>query len=187
MLFRSLAGLLAMTRDRPAYEEICQRLLAKFANPTNPFVAERMVQDSLLLPHSEVDLESVDKLADTALTAGSGDPAMPYFEACKAMSDYRLGNFAQAIAWGEKAAKSSIDLAEAKAYAVLAMARWQLGQKEIARAMLDRGDSLTPGPGSDGEDIGESWVSWLFARISLDEAAALIHSAPTADNNSTPP
>jgi eukaryotic-like serine/threonine-protein kinase len=187
--YHTLAGLLAITHNHPAYEKLCKRLLAKFANPSNPFVAERMVQDSLLLPDSGVDLESVDELANVALTAGSGDAAMPYFEACKAMSKYRRGSFTEAIAWGEKAAKSSLDLAQAKAYAVLAMAHWKLGQKEVARSMLASGDLLAPGipPGNDAVDLGESWVAWLFARISLDEAAALIQPASAADNNSTPP
>jgi tetratricopeptide (TPR) repeat protein len=183
--YHTLAGLLAMTGNRTAYEQLCKRLLAKFPNPENPFVAERMAQDSLLLPNSGVDLEVVDKLADTAITVGNGDASMPYFQACKAMSSYRREQFPEAIAWGEKAAKSSIDFAQAKAFAVLAMAHWQLGQKEIARLMLAKGDSFAPGIVHGSEvDIGESWVAWLFARISLDEAAALIQPESTPANES---
>jgi len=126
---------------------------------------------------------------DTAITLGSGDPALPYFQACKAMANYRLGRFPEAIVWGEKAANSSLDFAQAKAYAILAMAHWHLGQKDTAREALAKGEALAPGiaPGSEPEDIGESWVAWLIARISLDEAAALIQPASAADNNSTPP
>ncbi len=45
---------------------------------------------------------------------------------------------------GEKAVKTSTAdaPAKAKAYAVLAMAQWQLGQKDVARAMLAKGDRL---------------------------------------------
>src|SRR5260370_883381 len=109
--YHTLAGLLAVTHDRLAYEQLCKRLVTKFPNPTNPFIAERITQDCLLLPNSAVDLELIDNLADTAVTLGSGDASMPYFEACKAMSNYRLEQFPEAIACGEKAAKSSIDLA----------------------------------------------------------------------------
>jgi len=181
-----LAGLLAMTHDRPAYEQVCRRLLTMFANPTNPYIAERMAQDCLLLPHSEVDLELADKLADTAVKLGSQEASMPYFQACKAMSNYRLGYFPEAIQWGEKAAKSSLDLAQAKAYAVLAMARWQLGQKDEARAALAKGDALAPGILRErgAADLGESWVAWLMARISLDEAARLTKSI---DKNANQP
>ena len=187
--YHTLAGLLVMTRDRPAYEQICNTLLTKFVNATNPFVAERSVQDCLLLPNSGVDLELVDRLADAAVTLGSGDASIPYFQACKAMSNYRLGRFPEAIVWGEKAANSSLDFAQAKAYAVLAMAHWKLGQKDTAQAMLDKGGKLAPAisSGRENEDLGESWVAWLTARISLDEASALIQSASATNGKTTFP
>jgi serine/threonine protein kinase/Tfp pilus assembly protein PilF len=187
--YHTLAGLLAMNRDRPAYEQICNTLLAKFVNSTNPFVAERIVQDNLLLPNSGVDLELMDRLADVAVTLGSGEAAMPYFQACKAMSNYRLGRFSEAIVWGEKAANNSVDFAQAKAYAVLAMAHWKLGQKDMAEATLDKGGKLAPAipAGGETEDLGESWVAWLMARISLDEAAALIQSASATSEKTTFP
>ena len=96
-----------------------------------------------------------------------------------------LGRFPEAVEWGEKAAKSSMTYAQAKAYAVLAMADWQLGQKDAALAMLSKGDLLAPSflPGNDTKDIGESWVAWLFARISLDEADALVQPANLNDPN----
>jgi eukaryotic-like serine/threonine-protein kinase len=184
--YHRLAGLLAMAHDRPAYEQLCRKIPAKFANPTNPYVAERMAEDCLLLPHSGVDPELIDKWADTAVTLGKGETSLPFFQACKAMSNYRLGRFPEAVEWGGKAAKSSMPYAQAKAYAALAMADWCLGQKDAAQTMLVKGDSLAPGQpsGTNADYIGESWVAWLFARVSLDEAAALVqpgtmtHSSP---------
>jgi len=182
--YHTLATLLAMTGDRAGYEKICNRLVVKFADSTNPYVAERIAQDYLLLPNSGADLTLIDKLADRAVTAGIGTDGLPYFQACKAMSQYRLRNFSEAIAWGEKAAKSSTGFAEAKAYAIVAMAHWQLGEKEEARAALGKGDELAPAissAGADDLDLGESWVAWLMARISLDEATKLIQGV---DGNS---
>jgi serine/threonine protein kinase/Flp pilus assembly protein TadD len=185
--YHRLAALLALTGDRPAYEQLCQSLLAKFANPSNPYIAERITQDCLLLPHSGENLEFLDKQADLAIALGSGSSDLPYFQACKAMANYRLGRFPVAIDWGDRAVKCSIPDAQAKAYAVLAMAHWQLGEKETARAMLAKGDALAPSiqPGSREVDLGDSWVAWIMARISLDEAAALIQSGPTTNHNST--
>jgi hypothetical protein len=102
------------------------------------------------------------------------------------MSHYRLGNFSEAIAWGEKAATSSTGFAQAKAKAIVAMAQWQLGQTNEARAALDKGDALAPAISSDrsADDLGDSWVAWLMARISLDEATKLIENGATVDNNS---
>jgi tetratricopeptide (TPR) repeat protein len=187
--YHTLAALLAMSRDRPAYEAVCKRLVAKFADSNNPFVLERAAQDCLLLPDSKVDLELMDKLADKAVTAGSTDAALPYFQGCKAMSNYRLGNFREAVAWGEKAAKCSIDFAQAKADAVLAMAYWRLGQKDAARTALAQGGILVPNllPDRGAVDLGDSWVAWLMARISLDEAAELLQTGLTTDKNSNQP
>jgi hypothetical protein len=79
--------------------------------------------------------------------------------------------------------------AQAKAYAVLAMADWQLGQEDTAQAMLAKGDSFAPSPlpATNTEDFGESWVAWLFAGISLDEHTALIQTGATIEGNSNQP
>jgi len=185
--YHTLAALRAMAGDRPAYEQVCKRLVTKFADSTNPYVSERIAQDYLLLPNSAADLALMDKLADKAVTAGSGTDDLPYFQACKAMSHYRLGNFSEAIAWGEKAAKSSTGFAQAKAYAILAMAHSQLGQKNEALAALGKGDALAPAlsPEKGADDLGESWVAWVMARVSLDESTKLIQAGST--QNSNPP
>jgi hypothetical protein len=97
------------------------------------------------------------------------------------MSEYRLGNYAEAITWADKAEKSTQTDAEAKAYAISAMANWQLGQKDVAQTMLAKGNALAPdiSKTQGAVDLGESWVAWLIARVSLDEAAALFQSEPT--------
>ena len=127
----------------------------------------------------------MDKLADKAVTDGSGTDGFPYFQACKAMSHYRLGHFSEAAGWAEKAAQSSAEFARAKAYAILAVARWQLGNQNEARAALAQADALAPrlSRTADSIDLGESWVAWLMARISLDEATRLIRPL---DNNLQP-
>jgi hypothetical protein len=136
-----------------------------------------------------VDLELIDKLADAAVTIGSGENALPYFQACKAMSNYRLGHFREAIAWGDKAANSTSHFAPAKAWAVLAMAHWQLGHTNAALAALRKGDSLAPALSTERgvDDLGESWVAWVMARVSLDEAAALIPAGSTLKETSNQP
>jgi tetratricopeptide (TPR) repeat protein len=187
--YHRLAGLLAMTQNRSAYEQICQRFVTTFTNTADAYVDERQVQDCLLLPHSGVDLQLIDNRADAAITFGKDNDAIPYFQACKAMSDYRLGRYAAAIEWADKSEKSSQVNAEAKAYAISAMAHWQLGQKDIAQTMLAKGDALAPGISkTQGTvDLGESWVAWLIARVSLDEATALFQSGSTTNAASGQP
>jgi serine/threonine protein kinase/tetratricopeptide (TPR) repeat protein len=188
--YHTLAALLAITRNRPAYETFCRKILATFTNTSDPYIDERIAKDCLLLPDSGVDLRSVDNLADKAVSLGSDHPEdLPYFQAAKAMSAYRLGHFAESIEWAEKTLKSSIIYANAHAYAILAMAHWKLGHSNVARAMLDKGDSLTPSilPSHQAVDLGDSWGAWLVARISLDEATALIQPASKTESNSQKP
>jgi tetratricopeptide (TPR) repeat protein len=186
--YHTLAGLLAMIRNRAGYEQVCKRLLTIFTNTTDYFVAERMAQDCLLLPDSRVDLALVDKLADFTVTAGSSDPALPYFQVCKAMSNYRLGRFHEAVEWAETAAKNpkAEAQAKAKAFAVLAMANWQLGQQDLSREALAKGNELAPdiSPESGTADLGESWMAWLMARISLDEATKVIRTGSAINQGS---
>jgi serine/threonine protein kinase len=188
--YHTLAGLLAITHDRAAYEQLCKKIVARFGNPTSPYIAERAAQDCLLLPNSGVDLALVDKLADTALTLGKGEASLPYFQAAKAMADYRLGRFNEAIEWAEKTVKApdAEPPAKGKAFAVLAMANWQLGEKTAASAALANGDEATPRFSIENgtEDLGESWVAWLMARISLDEATTLINHDAALESKSRP-
>src|SRR5258706_8924477 len=181
--YHLLAGLLAITDDRRAYEQLCLRIIAKFADTTNRYTAERMAQDCLLLPDAGVDLHVVDKLADTSVTGG-GDS--PFSQVCKGVSSYRLERYLEAIEWAQKALNSTFVHAQAKAYAILAMALWKLGQKDVARAMMAKGDllALETAPGRDTGEPVDSWVGWPFARISLDEARALIQ--PPASNRTQP-
>jgi serine/threonine protein kinase/tetratricopeptide (TPR) repeat protein len=176
-----LAPLLVITHERAAYEQLCRKIVTTFTNTLNPYVAERMAKDSLLATNLEVDLVLADRLADTAITRGSGESALPYFQVCKALSQYRQGRFTEAIEWAEKSRNGSPVHARANACALLAMAHWQLGHKEEARAILAKGDALAPKITlvPNAQNVGSEWLAWLFARISLDEATEIIGS----DNN----
>jgi tetratricopeptide (TPR) repeat protein len=188
--YHTLAPLLAITHNRPAYEQLCRKIHATFADTTNAVVADRMAKDCLLFPPSKMDLQLIGHLADTAVTVGKDDWAMPYFEDTKALSEYRQGHFADAVEWAQKALKRSDMLfLNAHAYAVLAMAHWRLGDEVAARGMLDKGNSLSPiiFPAREAEDSADAWSGWIFARISLDEAAALIRPESATNNNSNQP
>jgi hypothetical protein len=161
-----------------------------FTNASNPYIDERIVKDCLFLPDSGVDLHLMGELADKSVSLGrTHADAMPYFQAAKAMSEYRLGHFADAIGWAEKTTRGPIVYPNAHAYAVLAMAYWHLGQKDAARVMLAKGNALTPNISSThgAVDLGDSWVALLAARISLDEAGALIQSTSKTESKSQNP
>jgi len=187
--FHLLAPLLVVTRNIPAYEHLCRKVLATFTNTTNPYWAQRISMDCLVWPNPELDLQLVHKLADIAVSRGSGETdALPYFQVSKAMSAYRLGRYDEAILWAAKALESPPPYVSAHACAVLSMANCQLGRPTEARAMLTRGEALAPNivPVRGIEKFGEAWVAWLFARIALDEAKTLIQSQLPEKNVNQP-
>jgi hypothetical protein len=112
---------------------------------------------------------------------------MPYFEVCKALAQYRLGRYEEALSWAERTANSNFAYAKAHAYAVMAMANWQLKRADKAHEMLAKGDELATKerPGQDFEKIGDDWLGWLFSRILLDEAGALVNPSSAAQKESS--
>jgi serine/threonine protein kinase len=187
--YHMLAALLAITRNQPAYNQLCQKILPMFAGTTDCYIAERVSDDCLLLPDSGADVQAVDKLADIAVACTNDANTIPYFQACKALSEYRQGQFSEAVVWAEKSLKTDQAFAQAKGCAVMAMADWRLGKKTEARTLLAKGNALAPRISSaqDTVDLGDSWVAWLFARITLNEAFALIQPASPTERNSNNP
>jgi tetratricopeptide (TPR) repeat protein len=184
------AALLIRTDDLHAYQDLCRRIFADHSQTTDPYVADQVAKACLLRPSSGLDLQTLGRLADLAVTRGAGDAgALPFFQLCKALSEYRLGHFAEAVAWAQKTYVSSATSAHAQACGVLAMAYWRQGEKDVARAMLAKGDTLAPPvlPASVAEDPGDGWHAWLYARTFLDEAAALIQLPSTTGNGSNKP
>jgi tetratricopeptide (TPR) repeat protein len=185
-----LAALLIKTQNLPAYEKLHTKLLISWSDTNSFFVADQVAKACLFLPCSDGDLKTVARLADLPVTFGIGDKgAMPYFQICKAMSEYRQGHYAQALEWGQKTLGSLTVASHAHASAIVAMACWKLGREEEARAMFAKGDQLAPKemPFRVADDPDNAWLAWLYARIQLDETAALIQPASTQQGTSNRP
>ncbi len=175
--FSVLAALLIKAENRPAYEKLRARLLATSGRTTNLFVADQVAKACLLLPPSEAELRVITPLADFTIAHGARETgAQPFFQVCKALSEFRQGHFPEAIEWAQKPIQGSNVQAHGQAYAILAMAHWRLGEKDAAREMLVKGEALTPRtlPIQIAESRGNGWLGWLLARIQLDEAATVI-------------
>src|ERR1051326_5727756 len=187
--YTMVAALYLKTGNRSAYEELCKKLFLQWRDTGDMFVADQVAKACLFLPASEVDLNAVGRLADMAVARGANDEgAMPFFETCKALSEYRLEHFADAVAWAKKSIDSPRKDAHPHAYGVLALAEWRLGNKEQARAALAAGEKLSPRemPTAIAKDPDTAWLVWLFSRIQLDEAEALILPASSSTNESKP-
>ncbi len=91
--------------------------------------------------------------------------------------------------WAQKPLKIPGLHVHGHAYAVIAMAEWQMGNKDEARAMFTKGEALAPSimPTLIAEDPSNNWQGWLYARIQLDEAAALMQIISTNESGLNKP
>jgi serine/threonine protein kinase len=188
--YSMLAALLIQSDNRPAYERLRTKLLGMFGGTSNALTADQVAKACLFLPPLGSDLPLIAHLADIPVTLGSGDSgALPYFQVCQALSEYRQGHFAEAADWAQRPLKTTALYAHGQAYAVLAMADWRLGRKDAARQMLGLGNTVAARihPIRYDEDSEYAWAAWLFARISLDEATALIHTGSQANGHTNNP
>jgi hypothetical protein len=118
----------------------------------------------------------MDELANVAVVRGSGEAALPSFQMAKALTSFRRGAFQEAIDWATRARDGSNGYGRGESCALLAMAQWKAGSKEAARLALAESKVLIPRIDfvPDAENAGFDWMSWLFGRLSVDEAQAMI-------------
>jgi len=142
-------------------------------------VADRMAKDCLILPCATADFEAIGKLAETAVTAGKNQSALPYFQCTKALAEYRQGHFTNAIVWARKSLENPSFGADAsrfvEAYSVLAMAQCQQNEAQEARATLAQGTDMAKKlTNLDSSDIGSGWRDWIIAQALIKEGDTLI-------------
>jgi hypothetical protein len=98
------------------------------------------------------------------------------------LAEYREGRFSEAGARATAVlATADLDPAlQAQASAVLALARYQMNQANLARATLATGDlALQSDPANaEGGDLGPHWEEWVAARALLQEAKSLLQGSP---------
>lgn len=182
MAYHNMAPLLVQTTDRSSYQELCTRITTQFAGTTDPRVADRMAKDCLILPRPSADLKVPGKLAETAVTKGEKDTgALPFFQCCKALAEYRLGNWEAATNWANRAAANSFPYVRAEANAILAMAQFQLKHVKEARDALNKCTQVveTELPKFTDKDLGGDWRDLIIAHALQSEAKQLIDGEPS--------
>jgi hypothetical protein len=180
--YHYLAPLLVQTGDPGAYRKLCERALSQFGETADPVVAERIAKDCLMLPPPADSLPRLAKMADMALAAGPANPSWPSYMFVKGLAEYRQGHFAGALEWLRKVAvQEGVPARTVQADATLAMAEYQLGQTNAARAALAKGikiaETMLVQP--DRIDWNVDWNEVIIARFLLREAQGLIPGTPT--------
>jgi eukaryotic-like serine/threonine-protein kinase len=155
-------------------------LLARFRDPTEPHVAERVGRACLLLPGSEEELRQAAALTERATAAANLKYDWARFHFGKGLADYRLGRFDEAIAVMSGGAEN-INYIGPSARLVMAMALCRKGNSKAARAALAAAvDSYDWSPAkADNRDV---WIPHILRR----EAESLIRPQ-SRENASTSP
>jgi tetratricopeptide (TPR) repeat protein len=190
--YTKYAVVLVEMGDRHAYENLCRDFIRQFGKTTDPNAAERIVKNSLLIPPSASLLAALSPFAEAAAksvhaNAASGNWPLPWRCMTLALMEYRRGNYAEAVNWGNRSLSAKPDSSEvtcvASVRAVLAMAYHQLGQTEQARSELAKSRELIEERSKTAfvayEDWHGWWFDWFLGRILEREAAAMIE-APAA-------
>jgi hypothetical protein len=178
--------LLLETGDTNGYDRFRRLAVAHFAETTNPVPAERVMKLSLLTPPGADLLAALRPLAATAANSLAAEPSRDGWQLSLAawrsfslaLMEYRRRNYAGVEEWHQKSLsyKSPNEIRAVTFQIVLAMADYQTGKcdqarSELAQARQRIGEqfSIVPLVGGDGY-----WFDWIFARILLREATALI-------------
>ncbi len=175
------APLLVAKNDTEGYRRLCAEIISRFRSETDPYVADRMAKDCLILPSSGVDLNAAASLADVAITRGTNLSALPYFQFCKALAEFRLGHCEEAVNWAGRAIEGPFVPPRACAGAVMAMSQFKLNQFDNARTTLSNCNRLIKERLPEaGHDLGSEWREWIIATSLQSEAKRMIEGDPGA-------
>jgi serine/threonine protein kinase len=176
--------------DPAGYGRFRQDAVARLARGDQPF-ADRIVKISLLLPGDEKLLKALEPQAGIAARsiATNADANVDVFLAAwrsvsLALMEYRRGNFTAAADWCHQCLNYPENIAPrtATARAILAMSDQRLGKTGEARAQLEEARQVVDKKFKSQLDLGNGvqgfWFDWVFARILLNEATALIEGSP---------
>ena len=185
--YHRLAPLMVANKDVGGYQRLCQQIVTRFRLADQPVPADQMAKDCLILASSGVDLDPVAAMADVAVTKGQLEPAYTFFQCCKAFAEYRQGHFDGAVKWARHASVDPFPYSQAEAYAILAMAQYELNQGRDARATLTKCEKVvqTQLPVLGNRDLGGDWRDWIIAHALLTEARTLIEGGVPPKGNPT--
>ena len=187
--YHTLAPLLIANENVDGYRQLCGEIVRRFHGTTSVSTADRMAKDCLIHPSAGVDLTLVATLAETAVTQGTNRAALPFYQLCKALTEYRQQNFSGAAEWAGKASVSTFPYVTAEACAVLAMAQHHLKQPEAARASLAKSSTFFETKLSKlaSGDLGTDWRDWIITRSLLREAESLLEGGATTKATESKP
>ena len=181
-----LAGPLQIERgDLKGYEHFRQAAISRFTGTIDAIDAERTLKISLLLPADATIMKALEPFsalaADSMENEDGQDRIMTAWRCVSlALMAYRQDYTPTAKRWCQKCLSypEYNPCRVATAHLIQAMACHQLGEVEAAHSEIAEGRKLVAAQFAEGltagDGLGGYWFDWLFARILLREAEALI-------------
>jgi hypothetical protein len=169
-----LAPLLLQMGDASGYRDCRAQILRQFGNTTDPRIAQRMAEASLLIPADANDMPVIEKMAAVAVSATPNHDNWGFNLFAKGLAEYRLGHFAEAASLMRQIMPLDAGrYCRTQAYLVLAMAQFHLNQADESRQSFAEAMELEKKLPQAGH-LDEEWNDWIAVRLWKREAAALI-------------
>ena len=180
--------LLLETGDLAGYERFRRLAVEHFARTTNPLPAERVVKITLLMPADTSFMATLRPLAEAAANSLDADSGLEVSLAAwrsfsLALMEYRCGNYDGAEKWCGRSLsyQNENPVRTASLRALQAMIHHQTGKGDLAQAELAQAGDAIERKFAQGLQIGSGsegfWFDWVFARILLREATALMSAS----------
>jgi serine/threonine protein kinase len=172
-----------------AYRDLCRRSLQRFKDVADPLTAERVVKDSLVLPHSDMDMNAVDAMVNTALNASAWHSEGGWFQLTKGMAEYRKGNFDGALVWLRMINLGRQPYLDAETLLMMAMASQRANHPAEAVAALNQATTVIETQLTrivDG-DVNAFWVDRIIADSLLHEARSVLDGEKVEIQNEQDP
>jgi hypothetical protein len=191
---------LVLIGDRTDYRHFIETTIARFSGTKNPVAAEQLLKAGTILPPDDNVIQSLEPLAEVAEKSFTETPGQyatsSYIFAWRAFAlarfEYRRGNYANAILWGQKslAYTDNRPTCIVVSHAVLALAYNKLNQSGPARAELAIVREMVKTRLPEGLDKGLPissdqsglWHDWIETHLLLREATADIEGRRQSSN-----
>lgn len=157
----------------------CHEFLMRSAH-TNEFgIAEVTAKAALMLPVQGPDFELACRLADFAGECTEPKWLLPWIQLTKSLADYRRDRFESAIDWAGRSANSKSAELECRAAAlcVKACCYAQLGQFDLAEALLSESEAVRAEATDPASRRSIVWRDWTAVELIRHEAAERIEQA----------
>jgi tetratricopeptide (TPR) repeat protein len=177
--FLCYGSVLAMTGNMEGYCRLCQDCLNRLGETKDAYIAHWLVRTCIIKPCANLNLEILKRLAALQM-ADAKSSFLPDNQFCRGVVEYRSKAYAACIATVEPTlSMRPLDDADpyrhAASEAVIAMAHFQMGQTNEARAALAEEKQIVAGlPELGRDDLTGHWAFWVLMDCLHREATVLI-------------